>query len=125
MGVLAVVTTNDLYQDCESRFWGICALCELPPHRHGLDGQQDTEAGMGGQDGSEGHYQCFCPSSFFFSSLRDGGSGLLVWVNTQGWHGLQKPELEKGIRKEDLYIKAVRIVARDGGLGPAGEGGLK
>lgn len=48
MGVLAVVTTNDLYQDCESRFWGICALCELPPHRHGLDGQQDTEAGMGG-----------------------------------------------------------------------------
>lgn len=57
--------------------------------------------------------------------LRDGGSGLLVWVNTQGWHGLQKPELEKRIRKEDLYIKAVRIVARDGGLGPAGEGGLK
>ena len=125
MGVLAVVTTNDLYQDCESRFWGIYALCELPPHRHGLDGQQDTEAGMGEQDGSEGHYQCFCPFSFFFSSLRDGGSGLLVWVNTQGWHGLQKPELEKGIRKEDLYIKAVRLVARDGGLGPAGEGGLK
>lgn len=41
----------------------------------------------------------------------------------QGGHGLQKPELET-VRKEDLYIRAVRIVARDGGLGPAGEGGL-
>lgn len=88
-------------------------------------GSRTRRQGWGEQDGSEGHYQCFCPFSFFFSSLRDGGSGLLVWVNTQGWHGLQKPELEKGIRKEDLYIKAVRIVARDGGLGPAGEGGLK
>lgn len=47
MAVLAGVTSNDLYQDCDSRFWGICALCELPPHRHGLDGQQD----MGGRDG--------------------------------------------------------------------------
>lgn len=43
MGVLAVVTTNDLYQDCDLQFWGNCALCELPPHRHGLDGQQNME----------------------------------------------------------------------------------
>lgn len=70
MAVLAGVTSNDLYQDCDSRFWGICALCELPPHRHGLDGQQDMEAGMGEQDGLEGHYQYFCPFSVFFCSSK-------------------------------------------------------
>lgn len=68
-------------------------------------------------------FQRFCPFSSPSPPPGNGGLNLLVWVNMQGGHGLQKPELETA-RKEDLYIRAVRIVARDGGLGPAGDGGL-
>lgn len=68
-------------------------------------------------------FQRFCPFSSLSPPPGNGGLNLLVWVNMQGGHGLQKPELETA-RKEDLYIRAVRIVARDGGLGPAGDGGL-
>lgn len=125
MGVLAVVTTNDLYQIANRDSGAFVRSANYLLIATDWTGSRTWRQGWGNRTGWKATISASVRSPSSSHLPRDGGSGLLVWVNTQGWHGLQKPELEKGIRKEDLYIKAVRIVARDGGLGPAGDGGLK
>lgn len=47
------------------------------------------------------------PVLLFFFLTERGGQTCLFGIICKGGHGLQKPELEKGMGKEDLYIKAV------------------